>query len=35
MYYKDYKRFSAIALASLMAIAANAQKENATSKSST
>lgn len=34
MYTKNYKRFSAIALASLMAIAANAQKENGTSKSS-
>lgn len=33
MYTKNYKRFSAIALASLMAIAANAQKENGTSKS--
>lgn len=30
MYTKNYKRFSAIALASLMAIAANAQKENGT-----
>ena len=32
--YTKSKRFSAIALASLMAIAANAQKENGTSKSS-
>ena len=32
--YSKSKRFSAIALASLMAIAANAQKENGTSKSS-
>ena len=33
MYSKNYKRFSAIALASVMAIAANAQNEEGSSKS--